>query len=316
MDIEALTDVLDRAIARVAARKFASLSEGMTKEGWSSNVHQSLESLGGLQQSNPPNYNDPWIALFYLTWYQPGQIQLVRSLIDEQRKANADGQLLGDGRQALHVVDFGCGALAMRFGLVLALADALEQGEDINAIHIDSIDPNMTMVQMGVQIWNEFLGQILSSKKDDPSMNWMIAAIRTLSQPVPTVRNIKLKELNVNPQAEYWLTAIHAVYANNVEEVNSSLAKLVSTKEPDVGILTGHNHVGQGSLLRSASPFEATRFTRRTYALGPRFSSSLPEVTRWRQQLNNQMISRHRFLDGQVTWAFRSSVAWIYTKQK
>ena len=54
MDIEAFTAVLDQSIANVAAREFGLLSEGMTKEEWSSKVHQSLNSLGGLQQSNPP----------------------------------------------------------------------------------------------------------------------------------------------------------------------------------------------------------------------------------------------------------------------
>lgn len=149
MDIVTFTAVLDQAIAEVAAREFSLLSEGMTKEEWSSKVHQSLNSLGGLQQSSPPDYNDPWIALFYMTWYQPGQIHLVRSLIEEQRKARGSGRLLEDDRQLLHIIDFGCGALAMRFGLVLALAEALERGEDITEIHIDSIDPNTAMVQMG-----------------------------------------------------------------------------------------------------------------------------------------------------------------------
>ena len=168
MDIGAITTVLDQSIAKVAAREFGLLSEGLTKEEWSSSVHQSLNSLGGLQQSNPPNYDDPWIALFYSTWYQPGQIQLVHLLIDEQRKARGDEQLLGSDHQILNVVDFGCGALAVRFGLVLAVAAALELGEDIDEVHIDSIDPNTAMAQLGVKIWNEFLSQVLSRRIDDP----------------------------------------------------------------------------------------------------------------------------------------------------
>ena len=314
MNIEALTAVLDQTIAKVAAREFSLLSEGMTKEEWTGKVNQSLNSLGGLQQSNPPNYDDPWIALFYLTWYQPGQVQLVLSLIEEQRKARGGDRLLRHDRRILHVIDFGCGALAMRFGLVLALAEALEQGEDIREVHIDSIDPNTAMVQMGVKVWNEFLSQVLTARKDDPRLEWVIAAFRTLSKPVPLVQNIKLKELEINEDADSWLTAIHAVYPNNVEEVKSSLANLVSTTKPDVGILTGHNHAGQGPLLQSASPFENAQFVRRISYLSPKISYFLPEVTHWRQLLNNLMTSGHRYLDGQVTWAFRNSVAWVYSK--
>ena len=314
MDIEALTAILDRSIATVAEREFGLLSKGMTKQEWSNKVRQSLNSLGGLQQSNPPNYNDPWIALFYLTWYQPGQIQLVHLLIEEQRKASGRGRLLKSDRQLLHVIDLGCGALALRFGLVLAVAAALELGEDIDEIHIDSIDPNTAMAQTGVTIWNEFLSQVLSRGMDDPDLKWVLAAIRRLSQPVPTVRNIKLKELNVNSDAEFWLTAIHAVYPNNVEEINSSLGYLASTNEPHVGILTGHNHTGQGDLLQRVSPFEGTHFVRRMSTFDPVFNDFLPEVTRWRRLLNEQMNSPHRYLDKEVTWTFPRSLGWTYTK--
>ena len=314
MDIEALRAVLDRSIATVAERQFGSLSKGMTNQEWSNKVRESLNSLAGLQQSNPPNYNDPWIALFYLTWYQPGQIQLVHQLMNEQRRATGRGRLLKSDRQVLHVIDLGCGALALRFGLVLAVAAALELGDDIDEVHIDSIDPNTTMAQMGVSVWNEFLSQVLSGGKDDPDLKWVLTAVRKFSQPVPTVRNIKLKELNVNPEAEYWLTAIHAVYPNNVEEIKDSLAYLALSNEPDIGILTGHNHIGQGTLLQRVSPFEGSQFVRRVSTLNPLLIDFLPEVTRWRQLLNKQMNTPHRYLDREVTWAFPSPLAWTYTK--
>ena len=222
--------------------------------------------------------------------------------------------MLRNDRKILHVVDLGCGALALRFGLVFAVAAALELGEDIDEVHIDSIDPNTAMAQMGVKIWNEFFSHVLSRRLDDPSLKWVLDAISRLSQPVPTVRNIRLKELKINPEAEFWITAIHAVYPNNVEEINSSLVYLVSTNEPDVGILTGHNHVGQGELLQRASPYEDTQFALRISTFDPKFNSLLPEVTRWRQLLNYQMNSRHRYLDREVTWAFPKSLAWTYTK--
>ena len=314
MEIEALTAVLDRSIVAVAERQFGSLSKEMTKQEWSNKVHESLNSLAGLQQSNPPDYNDPWIALFYLTWYQPGQIQLVHLLMDEQRKASGGGRLLRSDCQVLHVIDLGCGALALRFGLVLAVAAALELGDDIGEIHIDSIDPNTTMAQMGVMVWNEFLSRALSGRMDNPELKWVLSAIRRFSQPVPTLRNIKLKELNVNPEAEYWLTAIHAVYPNNVEEIKSSLAYLALTNEPDISILTGHKHTGQGTLLQRVSPFEASQFVRRVSTIYPVSSDSLPGVTHWRQIINEQMDSPHRYLDREVTWAFPRSLVWTYTR--
>ena len=306
--------VLDQAIAKVAAREFGLISEGMAEREWSDKVHQSLNSLGGLQLSNPPDYSDPWIALFCMTWYQPRQVQLVRSLVEEQRIAKNSEHLLRSDRRILNVIDVGCGALALRFGLVLAVADALELGEGIDEIHIDSIDPNTSMAELGVKIWNEFLSQVLADRTHGPSLKSLIAAIRTLSHPVPTVRNIKLKELRVDPEAEFWLSAIHAVYPNNVEDINSSLVYLVSTNKPDVGFLTGHDHVGQDALLQKASPFENSQFVRRMATLDPKFGGFLPEVTRWRRLLNDKMISRHRYLDRDVGWSFPKSLAWTYTK--
>lgn len=41
---------------------------------------------------------------------------------------NAKGDFTGTGK--LHVVDFGCGALAMQFGVALAAADAIRDGQN------------------------------------------------------------------------------------------------------------------------------------------------------------------------------------------
>ena len=52
-------------------------------------MDKALRSLKELQQGRKADYGNEWVAIFYLTWYQPRQIQLayaaLRELISERR---------------------------------------------------------------------------------------------------------------------------------------------------------------------------------------------------------------------------------------
>lgn len=160
MDNELLFGALDRAITRVANNQYNGLSDKMSPTELGDKVHWSLNSLRELQRGNPPNYNDPWIALFYITWYQPKQIHLAHSLIEEQKTIRNTNSLLIDNSQSLHVIDFGCGALAMKFAVAWAVAEALENGEQFSSVKVDSYDVNTPMLRIGISLWNEFETEI------------------------------------------------------------------------------------------------------------------------------------------------------------
>ena len=304
---ELLLGALDRSITRIAHAQFLRLSDKMEPIEWSGKVCQSLDSLAKLRQGIPPDYNDPWIALFYLTWYQAGQIQLAHSLIEEQKRArNANSLLIGDS-QSLHVIDFGCGALAMKFAVAWAAADALEKGDRISSINVDSYDENPQMVRLGNSLWEQFKTEI----KDAPSLSQLFKAINMIKgqhgRPNYTFAVDR-------PSTEVWLSAIHVVYYNNTEQVNTGLANLSRVSNPDIVFLSGHDHSQQRPLLQRASPFTSPQYNRRARTVSPEFSDGLPRITDWRRRLNSQMTPSHSFLNRNVTWGFPNALAWIYTK--
>ena len=308
MNIEALTGALDRAITKVADRQFLKLSSWMPRLGWSNRIRPALDSLGQLQRGNPPNYEDPWIVLFYLTWYQPGQIQLARLMVEGLKQARGNESLLANGCRSLHVVDFGCGALAMQFAVAWAVADALERQEPISCVKVDSYDANPAMFDLGKILWEQFKEEV----KYDPRL-------RQLSKSAEMIEARCNKPESLFPykilaEEERWLSAIHAVYSSNVEEVKGDLAKICYIAKPNVGFLSGHNHNQQYGLLQQASPFSSPQYKQWRLGLVPQFENFLPKITQWRRSLNTRMIPGHIFLSNEVTWGFPSALGWGFTK--
>ena len=77
MDFPTTMRLLEGAILEVAKSEYARLSAGLAPHQVATRVGDALESLGGLRRGVAPAY-DEWDALFYLTWYQPRQINLTR----------------------------------------------------------------------------------------------------------------------------------------------------------------------------------------------------------------------------------------------
>jgi hypothetical protein len=123
--------VLDSAVAKIVESDFDWRTDGMSaaeKLRW---VNEARDSLGLLRSLESPDYVDKMVALLYVVRYQLSHINLAYSIIKamEEQAGTGNSMLVDNGK--LHVVDFGCGALAMQFGVALAVADALEQGQVI-----------------------------------------------------------------------------------------------------------------------------------------------------------------------------------------
>ena len=358
MDQQAFIDAVDRAIKNVAEEEFRRLATSMASDMLSTNIHAALNALGGLQHGDPPDYNDPWVALFYLTWYQPGQINLCRRMIDYLGQIKGNGQLIGNDNRNLHVVDFGCGALAMRFAVAWASAEALEGGRKIDSIRVISYDTGTAMVQLGVKVWNQFL---LETRRDSRlrslshsveevikprditlqfsrssqhiertsgitycGQNTDAVASVPLSESVENLVNwldgycwmcntIARREI-IEDETERWLTAIHTVYSEYVEDIKRSLERVAKDFDPDVGLMTCHNNYQSISNLNRASPFNTPKYRNSTSITVAHGNNYLPNVTLWRRNLN-QNISGHPFLNNDVTWTFPRAFGQFYIKQ-
>ena len=152
---ETLASALDAAIHRVAVAEFESLRAGLSQDQVRVEIERSLTSSRDLKEGSIPEYNR-WDALLYATWFQPGHANLAYSVASWLLRGSAGvGQAASRSRR-LQVVDFGCGALAMQFGAVLAAANATSDAADIESIAVHSMDSGAPMLAIGCDIWREF----------------------------------------------------------------------------------------------------------------------------------------------------------------
>lgn len=233
----ALQNALDRAITKVARGEFNRLRKKLSRFDTAQEVEDALKSLDRLRRGDMPEY-DAWDALFYVTWYQPSQINLAYSIMTEMQ----DKDVTLDDK--LHIVDFGCGALAMQFAVALAIADALEQGQSVSKIRIELIDDSEHMVRLGKKIWRQF--QIEVNKES--SLSHLAEACKIIKHRRNTSASVKRQEW----ANTCWVSAIHAVYEENKVAVKQELDILVNNLNPDVCFTTTNKMGGHGQSLLSA----------------------------------------------------------------
>lgn len=56
------------------------------------------------------DYNDPWAALLYMSWYQPGQISVAFTAIQQIMEFRNNDQIPPDQTGKLPILDLGCEA--------------------------------------------------------------------------------------------------------------------------------------------------------------------------------------------------------------
>ena len=306
MDQQAFFAAIDRAIRNVADVEFRRLATEMDPGVWYQYVHAALDSFQNLQQGTQPDYDDDWVALFYLTWYQASHINLARLLIERLNQRAENNGLISNNARSLHVVDFGCGALSMQFAVAWAAAEALENGVNVESIRVESYDTALPMIRLGIQLWKEFKLEI--------SRDTRLRKLSCVSEEVIKTRYAKPKPgllfEHPRPDAERWLSALHTVYGDNLKEVKEGLCRSAKELNPTNSIMSCHDNNNARSLLGRASPFDTNNCDGVEGTITSQTEDSLPEVTLWRRSLNGYLesagsVAKHHFLDGDVTWKFR-----------
>ena len=214
----AVANALDTSIADVAAKEFSRLSRGLSHQEVAEATVCSLDSLGRLQGGLLMPRYDQWDALFYLTWYQPAQVNLAytlaRTILQQQPH---------DGG-SLQVFDYGCGALAMQFGLALAAADRLMRRLPCPRISIATEDDSDAMSQIGDATWLQFIEEIVKYPELE-QLRRACSALTVDGRDSPMIR---------------WLTALHVAYKENHLEVAKELNDIVEKQEPNLVLVTAH----------------------------------------------------------------------------
>lgn len=314
----AVAKALDSALVKAAEDEYRRLSKELNGDRFeiAKAVEKALLELLKLLRGKMPCYDNEWVPLLYSTWYQPSHVNLAYSMIDAMvKKRGWDGALTKSGK--LHVVDFGCGTLAMQFGVALAAADALRRKERVDSIRVDLIDSSRGMIDMGCKIWDQFKQEVNEDSKLDP-----------LSEACSLVKSKVLEDVERTEVCEgedRWISAIHAVYEENKCEVETDLNKLGYRMNPDVGFVTSHRR--NSSLYDLDLHFGDFRYP----TVLSQLSCTPSQVKDWRTCLymrvvlgHEDAISRqgvnilfiHKYLSKEVPIESRKVQFRIYTKEQ
>ena len=293
--IQNATNILDRVITTVSDQEFKRLASGLNIEEKTEKVHYALKSLGKLQNGEMSDYHDKWVALFY-HWYQPAHINLaysmVKSIINSTDIVN----------EKLHIVDFGCGSLAMQFGVALTIADTKNKNS-ITEIRIDSIDTSQAMIKIGQKMWEEFK---LSACRY-PKIYNHLGRVCEIIKP-KYYCDIDQVELAQISDHDRWVSAIHPVYDENKDEVKQSFKCLRNRFYPHVCFVSTHD--SKKYLLSDVWPFSSKP---RKTKLSPQFNGELKEITEWRKERNSILSHGYLgYLNKSVTWEWPKATIWCF----
>lgn len=283
MDRGLVTEALSEAIVGEAESRFAKLRAGLRRNAVKANVENALEQLRDLRTGAMPDYSDPWVALFYVLWYQPSQINLVYSSLRQFAAGEHD---------RWQVVDFGAGALAAQFGGALALA---EHGQP--ATVVQSIEPNDAMFELGSAVWSRF-GDVL---EDDH----LRRTCRTI-----TAERCSVDEIERLKGARRALLGIHPVYDENRQSVAAGMKTLRKELKPHLGVVSTHQM--NGHLAHSVWPFKSVKEPE----IEPAFGGHLQDITAFRKgiwaSLGQPAGIAQQYLNSQVRWTWRDATVLIY----
>ena len=81
MNWQTVAQVLDKVIATVAEQEFNRLCRGLNDVQVAEQVAKVLDEMDKLRGRGSPDYNNEWGALFYITWYQPRQINVALTIL-------------------------------------------------------------------------------------------------------------------------------------------------------------------------------------------------------------------------------------------
>ena len=287
---------LDRAIANLAEAEYRRLGWGLGDNERRKYVDGALQSLKKLRQGRRPNYGDEWVALFYLTWYQPRQIQLayaaLRGLISERQPPK-------------YIIDYGCGAWAIQIALALRIAEVDVHRSESGAIAVHGIDPNQPMTGIGGKLWREFRRIVSEESAQHSVLEPLHDALDRMDElcTCHTSYDAYAESQGVQKPLVFgdcWLTAVHVVDELNQDHLCRVFEYIRQERAPAIELFT-----------TDASKLDQTGFFGATvYGVQQRVwpREELQRTTAWRQGLRLRLgVKRDgslldQYLDRSVTW--------------
>ncbi len=276
---------LDGVIADTAASNFCRSTHGLDENEKAARVLAALDSLhGSIRRLETPAYAEELVALFYGVWYQPFQINAAYSLL-RQAIEGRQSHLARQGR--LEIVDFGGGALAMVVGLALAVSGRASSAPALREINVSIIEPSDAMIRTGFDIWERFMAACGYDVSLDKVSSFADAH---LGRAAINLRRVhRPSDIEMQPDADRWLVAMHAYYGEQREAIKCDLSRIWEAFQPNLGLFTCHRDNLSG--IDDVSPFAGPGNSMRISPL--RLSGALPRVNRWRSELAHELGLQH-----------------------
>ena len=337
-DKRAILNAIDEAITTVARERLLQLAGDMQSSKslteTAQKIESSLHSLTRLQSKSIPDYDD-WDALFYLTWYQPRQINLAYSVLTGIRSnlefANKplwirDVSPIENGK--FYFIDFGCGCLATMFAVSIAAADSIAYGNRVSRIVIECIDNSSAMIDLGEKTWGRFVSFMKEMYPKHPICRIFDGLIR-----YNTHTEVNLYDLETLPEnTPCYLTAFHCAYEDNLDQIRSDLGSLVVQYNPDGVVLTTQAFKNESRILRHCLPPTALGGYKEKLIhdhVKTQFEGALGRVTDWRINLlgilsqSKEEISLscdygliQNYLTNAVEWNYNNVAYHLYSSDK
>ena len=291
---------LDVAIARVAEKEYHRLSSGISPKERLNRVTKALESMDGLGKGNEPEYNE-WDALFYLTWYQPRHINLALAIVRHFFSGNS-----------LHVIDVGCGALAVQIAAAISTAEKRPNGSKIK-VTVQGIDPSEPMRRIGETVWLEFWSIV----DENPHLSYLSQVCNIMTDSCDSHDSKDSYYCSTDAHigsgsssAECWLMAVHAVYESNKHSLRDILANIRRKSAPMLEVVTCPKFKVERArevVTSHSRKLEADKFAGKGFD-----DEELCEITAWRKRLLNSLPQQphgiaQNFLKGSVSWNPRNN---------
>lgn len=315
-------DVLDEAIASVAEEEFNRLCNALNNDfdEVARRVRKALRALRRLQGGVEPEYNE-WEALFYLTWYQPRQINLALYILehhDLERWPLKRHEI--DNRRSFmpysfHVIDVGCGALAVQFAMPLVAAKYQIEGNDL---FIRGIDPSEPMKRIGNSLWSKFRSLLgthtelsdLSHICDQFTNNCELFDSHASCTCSEHGRfEVPYDEERYPAEQVRLIAAVHAVYDSNQFKIKRALQELHDRYSFFDTVVT--SHILNEEVVKFVCDAKESRQFRKPGPQDLVFQGQLPKTTEWRTELfwrlpTHQISSVRGLLSAAVRWAARN----------
>ena len=215
---------------------------------------------------------------------------------------------LRTGKGRLQVVDFGCGALAMQFGLVLAGAETLRKLGKCPNIAIVSTDESDHMKEIGKKSWVRLIKEVADKDK--------YPRLKDLRQVCST---LKFRNKPRHSEETCWLTALHVAYEENADAVKDELDAEVGKWEPDIVLVTTHPKADDWAYV----PYDRVAYRECQNVLSADdlepFNGSLDATTRFRRNLYDsykEMLDHIADSQGEkpISYFLNNEVSWNPSK--